>query len=115
MRPASQWNPTSREVKAIAEACRQRVTSIVPGARVILYGSRARDDAHPDSDYDLLILLPDTATAAEERAIDETLYALELQEGTVVSTVIFPQATWSTPVYRAMPLHQAVDREGVLL
>jgi predicted nucleotidyltransferase len=115
MRPASQWNPPSREVKAIAEACRQRITSIVPRARVILYGSRARDDARPESDYDLLVLLPDEAGEADERAIDEALYALELQKGAVVSTLIFPQATWSTPLYRAMPFHEAVDREGVLL
>jgi len=115
MQPASEWNPASPEVKAIAQACRERIATIVPTARVILYGSRARGDARPDSDYDLLVLLPDGASAADERAIDETLYALELQEGTVVSTVTFPQTTWSTPPYRAMPLHQAVDREGVLL
>jgi predicted nucleotidyltransferase len=115
MRPASEWNPGSPEVKAIAEACRKRITAVVPAARVILYGSRARGDAHSDSDYDLLVLLPEGAGAAEELAIDETLYALELQEGAVVSTVMFPRATWNTPPYRAMPLHQAVDREGVLL
>lgn len=115
MRRATEWNPESLEIKAIAEACRQRVTSIVADARVILYGSRAREDNRPDADYDLLILLPDAASEADKQAIDEGLYALELETGAVVSTLVFPQGIWSTPLYRAMPLHEAVDREGVLL
>jgi len=103
VRLATEWRPPSREVKAVAEACRQRVTTIVPAARVILYGSRAREDARPESDYDLLILLPDGTSEADEQAIDESIYALELGKGAIVSTLVFPQQTWSTPLYRSMP------------
>lgn len=33
------------------------VHEIVPDAQIILYGSRARGDAHANSDYDILILV----------------------------------------------------------
>jgi uncharacterized protein len=42
----------------IAEVTR-RLTAAAPGAKVILFGSRARGDERPDSDLDLLVIEPD--------------------------------------------------------
>lgn len=36
--------------------CKTVVRSLMPRARIVLFGSRARGDAGPDSDYDLLVL-----------------------------------------------------------
>lgn len=41
----------------ISEAGR-RLAEAAPDARVILFGSRARDEARPDSDLDLLVIEP---------------------------------------------------------
>jgi predicted nucleotidyltransferase len=43
--------------RELLETCRDAVREVVPGAVLILYGSRARGDAGWDSDYDLLILV----------------------------------------------------------
>ena len=40
----------------LLKQCKAAITDILPDAEIILYGSRARGDAHPDSDYDLLVL-----------------------------------------------------------
>jgi predicted nucleotidyltransferase len=36
---------------------REAVKAVEPDAQIILYGSRARGDAEPDSDWDILVIL----------------------------------------------------------
>jgi len=53
-----------------------RDTILDPTARIILYGSRARGDAQPDSDWDLLILLDGPVERHRTAAIHHQLYHL---------------------------------------
>ena len=43
--------------KTIAEIRKTAASTIPDGSKAILYGSRARGDAHKGSDWDILILL----------------------------------------------------------
>jgi len=52
--------------KLINNTIRNTVKSCLPGARVMLFGSRARGDADRHSDYDLLIITPTTFTSQEK-------------------------------------------------
>lgn len=49
----------------IAEAGR-RLAAAAPGAQVILFGSHARGEAHPQSDVDFLVVEPDVEDEAGE-------------------------------------------------
>jgi len=42
------------------------VRRLAPQARLLLFGSQARQQATPDSDYDLLIILPQADPALKE-------------------------------------------------
>jgi predicted nucleotidyltransferase len=54
------WMPMTDE-HLIKEAGR-RLAAAAPGAKVILFGSRARGEARPDSDLDLLVIERDEVT-----------------------------------------------------
>ncbi|WP_211229958.1 nucleotidyltransferase domain-containing protein [Desulfovirgula thermocuniculi] len=58
----------------ILQRCRDLIREVVPEAKVILYGSRARDDADPHSDYDLLVLVKNSADWHLEEKIREKIY-----------------------------------------
>ena len=82
---------------------------------MILYGSRARGATESESDYDLLVLVEGPFSRKLEDQIGDRLYALELESDTVLSLLVYEKHTWETPLYKAMPLHRNVDREGILL
>ncbi len=94
---------------------KRTVRAIEPGAEVILYGSRARGDAEADSDWDLLILVDGPVDGVREQAIRHRLYELEWDSDEVLCSVICSREDWDSPLYRAMPFHQNVDRDGIAL
>ena len=51
----------------LAEVVRRLVEAYEP-ERVYLFGSHARGDAGPDSDYDLLLVVPDDAAPDRRRS-----------------------------------------------
>ena len=113
-RPAT---PAAERVddRPLLEACKAAVHRIVPDATVIFYGSRARRSAQPESDYDLLILVDAEVHPDLEDRIGDALYDIELKQDVLISALIFNRDTWDEPRYRALPLHESIDREGIIL
>ena len=58
-------NNKPKEPDRMALAIAQAVQDEMPGARVILFGSRTRGDHRPNSDTDLLIIIPDDANRVD--------------------------------------------------
>ncbi len=94
---------------------RQAVQEIEPEAEIILYGSRSRGDARPDSDWDFLILVEGSATDDRTDRIRHRLYEIEWDSGEVISTVVRNREEWDSGLYQAMPFHQKVQQEGIRL
>ena len=115
MKRLVEWMVGSNVERALLEGCRDAVRALVPGAEVILYGSRARGDAGPESDYDLLVLVDGPVDWRLEDQIRQRLYGLELETGAVVTINAYNRSDWCSPLYRAMPFTQNVEREGIVL
>ncbi len=94
---------------------REAIHDVEPTARVILYGSRARGDAQPDSDWDILVLLDGPIGSNSTSAIRHRLFHLELEADIIVSAIVLSHEAWDSPLSRAMPFHANVVREGVEL
>ncbi len=74
----------------LAELLRRLVPAYRP-ERVYLFGSRARGEAGPDSDYDLLLVVPDDASADRRRS----RLAYEVLRGTgVAADVLVCTRSW---------------------
>lgn len=86
--------------------------SVAPGAKAILFGSRARGTARADSDWDLVVLLDKQRITNEDQ--DNVAYPLtELgwDHNEVVNPILFTRKYWNDHSYT--PFHHNVAREGI--
>ena len=100
-------------IKQIVLACRDAIRVNYPTAGIVLYGSQARNQACPESDIDLLVLLNEDVTAAKKRIIRDTLYEISLAEDSVISTIVRSYDTWNSPISKATLLYKIVQQEGI--
>lgn len=94
---------------------KQAIHEVEPAAEIILYGSRSREDAGDESDWDFLVLVDGPVNDARIDAIRHRLYDLEWECGEVLCSVVRSREEWDSPRYQAMPFRQNVEREGLLL
>lgn len=88
------------------------VKEIDRDADVILYGSRARGDEHPDSDWDILILVNSIADLDYERIFRHRFYEIELEIGEAFSISVYNKNEWRSK-YWMTPLFQNIASEGI--
>jgi len=101
--------------KKLLEQIKQAVLEMEPDAETILYGSRSRRDAVPESDWDLLILLPGIVNDERTDRIRHRLYEIEWEAGEVISSIVRNRDNWNSDIFQVMPFHQQVLQEGVRL
>lgn len=96
------------EIKRIAK-------EVLPkGGQLILYGSRARNEADEDSDWDLLILLDKPEIGHED--YDNVLYpfaALSWDVGELISPIIYTKDNWRKMSFT--PFYKNVEQDGIVL
>ena len=63
--------------EALLAHVKQTIHELEPAADIILYGSRARGDTHPESDWDFLILLDGVVDDARTDALRHRLHDME--------------------------------------
>jgi predicted nucleotidyltransferase len=101
-------NPDSR----LADVVSRLIEAYAPES-VYLFGSRARGEAGPDSDYDLLLVVPDDAPPERRRSrlAYETLWGA----GAAVDVVVWTRSSFDRRLHLPASLPATVVREGVLL
>ena len=98
-----------RAIEAAAHLLREKF----PVERVVLFGSKSRAAGDEESDIDLLVLTSRRLHWREEDEITRALFRLELAHDVIISTLIVPTADWTTGLFRVLPIHDEIQRDGV--
>jgi predicted nucleotidyltransferase len=81
--------------------------------RIYLFGSSARGEAGPDSDYDLLLVVPDDAPP--ERRRSRLAYERLWGTGTALDVLVWTRSSFDRRLHLPASLPATVVREGQLL
>lgn len=84
------------------------------GSAIMLFGSRARGDNRPDSDWDILILLDKEKISSQD--IDDVAYPIrelgwDIKED--INPILFTKRDWDNSP--ANPFFSNVQQEGIFL
>ncbi len=97
----------------LLERVKHAVHEIEPEADIVLYGSRARGDAHAESDWDFLILLDGEVDDARTDAIRHRLYDIEWDCDEVLCSIVRSRQEWGSSVHQVTPFAKILREQGI--
>ena len=113
--PKRKQNEQDMRQAEVLKQAKAVILSLLPDADVILYGSRARGESTWESDWDLLVLTDQPFSHELEFKLWDMLYPVMLECEAVISAFIRNRQEWSSPLSKASPYHQSIDRDGVII
>ncbi len=99
-------NPVLREIV-------HRLVEAYEPERVYLFGSKAREDEGPDSDYDLMVVVPDHAPP--ERRRSRLAYQVLRGTGAAADVLVWTRQAFDERLHLRASLPYTVVSEGKLL
>jgi predicted nucleotidyltransferase len=97
--------------RQILENIRQLKRQLLPNERLILFGSQARGDARPDSDWDLLVVLNKSKKEKSDEDKSFEFVMMGWKYGAYISMKIFTEKEWEKG--RMFPFYKNVIRDGI--
>lgn len=105
--------PSQTQPDAVLEQLVQRLVEAYQPERIYLFGSQARGQAGPHSDYDLLVIVPDDAPP--ERRRSRLAYQVLRGTGIAADVLVWPRSAFEARLHLRASLPATVLREGKLL
>lgn len=100
-------NQVISDIKRVARA------TLPPNSKLLLYGSRARGDARPDSDWDLLILIDKPKITADDYDVTYPFRELGWSINEEINPQIYSETQWRRWTF--LPFYKNVERDKILL
>ncbi len=105
----------SNEDRDLLRRVKAAIRGVEPEAEVFLYGSRARGEAHSESDWDLLVLVDGKVSMKRAQAMRHRLLPIELDTEQVLTLIAHDERTWHNGAHRITPFYANVAQEGQML
>ncbi|MGQ9592588.1 MAG: nucleotidyltransferase domain-containing protein [Planctomycetota bacterium] len=102
----------ARPERVLEEIVRRLIEAYQP-ERIYLFGSKARGESTPDSDYDLLVVVPDDAS--EERRDSDLAYRALRGTGVGADVLVWTRSRFERRKHVVCSLPATVLRDGRLL
>lgn len=88
------------------------IETLPSNGSAVLLGSQARGDQHPDSDWDILIIIDkDKVSLAENAAITYPLVMLGWNYGVEINPILYTKQEWEKNKHT--PFYENVERDGL--
>lgn len=102
------------EKDVILSSIKTQVNDIIPGAKIMLFGSRAYGVPTAESDWDILVLTKTSVYPALKKKVHNAVFPISVQIGAFINLLIVPESDWqNNPSY--YPLQQTVANRMVML
>jgi len=106
-------DPMLENDSCLAEIVRRLVETFQP-VRIYLFGSKARGEGGPDSDYDLMVLVRDEQAPPQIRRSKKAYTALR-GTGAAADVLVWSLHSFDSRLHLAASLPATIKREGILL
>lgn len=103
---------TEKDLSALMPIVERLIEAYQP-ERLYLFGSKARGDYGPDSDFDLMVVVPDDAPPARKRS--RLAYEVLRGTGTAADVLVWTRSAFESRLHLVASLPATVIREGKLL
>jgi uncharacterized protein len=90
----------------------EKVRLKYPEAYILAFGSRARNNASIDSDFDICVILQNV-DPEDRLLISDIAWEVGFEEDIMISTIVIPQKEYENGPLSASPLVDAIRSEGV--
>ena len=102
----------ARAVAVFANRLRQRLGDHI--AEIRLFGSKARGDARPESDIDMLVVVqPETERVRLDTAVSDLAFDVSLEHAVHISPCVLTARVVYASTCRDTPFLQPLEREGL--
>jgi uncharacterized protein len=80
----------------ILSSIKAQIQKVIPGAKVLLFGSRAYGLPTEESDWDILVLTKEKHPKTTKRLIQDKLFPISLEFATFINLLLVQQDEWET-------------------
>ena len=103
---------TEEDLSALVPIVERLIEAYQPHC-IYLFGSKARGDYGPDSDFDLMVVVPDDAPPVRKRS--RLAYEVLRGTGTAADVLVWTRSAFESRLHLVASLPATIMREGRLL